>query len=144
MEDLHHAWYMEHINRITVEFKFSKHLKVFVCCHKILIESQWNLNMIADLIISFVISILIESQWNLNKFVSVCMFAVLHINRITVEFKFTWRNNKCVWAIILIESQWNLNDTGKVKQLYITIILIESQWNLNTRIIATIKTKQKY
>ena len=57
--------------------------------NSILIESQWNLNMIADLIISFVISILIESQWNLNKFVSVCMFAVLHINRITVEFKFT-------------------------------------------------------
>ena len=54
--------------------------------------------------------ILIESQWNLNEIVvAVCSLFGTHINRITVEFKYSnvWTGYHRIQ--ILIESQWNLN-----------------------------------
>ena len=54
------------INRITVEFKFAQQSgkDLFV---RILIESQWNLNVLCSLNSKKCVTILIESQWNLNQ-----------------------------------------------------------------------------
>ena len=52
------------INRITVEFKFAQ-------------QSGKDL----------FVRILIESQWNLNMYTTVGVTNITHINRITVEFK---------------------------------------------------------
>ena len=76
--------------------------------------------------------ILIESQWNLNEIVvAVCSLFGTHINRITVEFKYSnvWTGYHRIQ--ILIESQWNLNVEISGDKQTCMLILIESQWNLN-------------
>ena len=81
------------------------------------------------------------------------IFSSVHINRITVEFKFLRVSLYYPFSSILIESQWNLNNSftafscsGAIDINRITVefkysdiavlltnisILIESQWNLN-------------
>ena len=55
---------------------------------------------------------------------------LIHINRITVEFK-TLRGGNCFFfPVILIESQWNLKGTDDRGKSNSSFILIESQWNL--------------
>ena len=53
-----------------------------------------------------------------------------HINRITVEFKVLLSGISVAFAIILIESQWNLKQSIFSAALLGESILIESQWNL--------------
>ena len=56
----------------------------------ILIESQWNLNVVTVTSVVIKLSILIESQWNLNvNHVAPSAPLAPDINRITVEFKLT-------------------------------------------------------
>ena len=59
------------------------------------------------------------------------IFSSVHINRITVEFKFLRVSLYYPFSSILIESQWNLNSFVHSRNLDRESILIESQWNLN-------------
>ena len=141
------------INRITVEFKLGVIRLLMKYAVFILIESQWNLNMIliktntklGYILIesqwnlnssmfndgSSTLCILIESQWNLNMYTTVGVTNITHINRITVEFKYAILAYITVSATILIESQWNLNSVVVDVSASGAFILIESQWNLN-------------
>ena len=79
---------IQHINRITVEFKYAI-LAYITVSATILIESQWNLNSVVVDVSASGAFILIESQWNLNKTnLTKAITAAQNINRITVEFKF--------------------------------------------------------
>ena len=75
------------INRITVEFK-NGNSRTINYSISILIESQWNLKMLLKIFLMMLFFILIESQWNLKQYMTLLHKKyVLHINRITVEFK---------------------------------------------------------
>ncbi len=80
----------------------------------ILIESQWNLNVVPTLLSSFHLLILIESQWNLNG-------SVMH--------------RCCPECMILIESQWNLNKRvgGIYEKIYEYINRITVEFKLHHR-----------
>ena len=76
-----------YINRITVEFKCTVFASVTPPA-SILIESQWNLNVLWGTRAVERDKILIESQWNLNDdYIIDKDYHWKNINRITVEFK---------------------------------------------------------
>ena len=57
--------------------------------HPVLIESDWNLNLIVILTVLSPFIVLIESDWNLNKVNSNgYVYESNSINRIRLEFKF--------------------------------------------------------
>ncbi len=68
------------------------------------------------------------------------IFSSVHINRITVEFKFLRVSLYYPFSSILIESQWNLNSFVHSRNLDRESILIESQWNLNGNFSQQAKT----
>ena len=139
------------INRIRLEFKVFYQKRYFETLN-VLIESDWNLKILAFAFNVPAASVLIESDWNL-KDTDIYLLANVEcgINRIRLEFK--GGDAKDIWLAVrvLIESDWNLkSDTvvfifshvgiNRIRlefkannhtiQGRFIFVLIESDWNL--------------
>ena len=100
------------INRIRLEFKVFYQKRYFETLN-VLIESDWNLKILAFAFNVPAASVLIESDWNL-KDTDIYLLANVEcgINRIRLEFK--GGDAKDIWLAVrvLIESDWNLKSNG--------------------------------
>ena len=111
------------INRIRLEFKVFYQKRYFETLN-VLIESDWNLKILAFAFNVPAASVLIESDWNL-KDTDIYLLANVEcgINRIRLEFK--GGDAKDIWLAVrvLIESDWNLKSD--------TVVFIFSHVGIN-------------
>ena len=82
------------INRIRLEFKLITETGAEPIHEAVLIESDWNLNLIPNSLTDIFFNVLIESDWNLNY------------NTMSQD----WSGDQ-----VLIESDWNLNSDKTIR-----------------------------
>ena len=121
---------MLRFNRYIVECKY-KQEKDIKAGEWVLIDTQWNVNLLCLCCCAADVLVLIDTQWNVNTDDSSSSGSSGSFNRYIVECKFKLEASICICHNVLIDTQWNVNQSLFVHLLHLLFVLIDTQWNVN-------------
>ena len=102
---------MLRFNRYIVECKY-KQEKDIKAGEWVLIDTQWNVNLLCLCCCAAGVLVLIDTQWNVNTDDSSSSGSSGSFNRYIVECKFKLEASICICHNVLIDTQWNVNPEG--------------------------------
>ena len=121
---------MLRFNRYIVECKY-KQEKDIKAGEWVLIDTQWNVNLLCLCCCAAGVLVLIDTQWNVNTDDSSSSGSSGSFNRYIVECKFKLEASICICHNVLIDTQWNVNTYGSEYAAGADLVLIDTQWNVN-------------